>query len=412
MKLHIVGGFLGSGKTTAIKNAAKVLTAKDQKVGIITNDQGGYPEDTSFVNANYSPADEVINGCFSSNFDSLSDKIASLNQDLQPDYIFAESVGSCTDLVATVLKPLMIFNKSIFESVTLSIFVDVRLLISYLKGDKLLFGDDVTYIFGKQIEEADLLIINKIDLLGEADFPTLKRLVDNKLKDKIMIISQNSFNPQNIDNWLNTINSLPSRKRESLVINYQSYGKGEADLTWLDEEISFTSSKTKAGEFAIRFIESVMMDIKQKQIPIGHIKFMLVNGEQAQKISFTAIYDEDWKKNLLPVSSNLVKLMMNARIESTQDMIRTIIQNGIAFVSNNEVKVVLTNTSARPSGVPIPGHHNTNAIRCCEECICLKKLLARNAIRIEDGSSVALSELEVEEFECNGVCSEGEGCCC
>ena len=202
------------------------MTAKYQKVGIITNDQGEYPENTSFVNANYSPADEVINGCFSSNFDSLSDKIVSLNQDLQPDYIFAESVGLWTDLAATVLKPLMIFNKNIFESVTLSIFVDARLLLSYLKGNKLLFDDDVTYIFSKQIEESDLLIINKIDLLGEADLPILKRLVNNKLKDKIMIISQSSFNPQNLDNWLNTINNLPSRKRESLEINYQSYGKG------------------------------------------------------------------------------------------------------------------------------------------------------------------------------------------
>ena len=407
MKLHIVGGFLGSGKTAAIKNAAKVLTMKGHKIGIITNDQGNDPEDASFVNANYSPADEVINGCFSSNFDSLSDKIVSLNQDIQPDYIFAESVGSSTDLVATVVKPLTAFNNQIFERLTLSIFVDAQMLLSYLNGDKLLFGDDVIYIFKKQIEEADLLIINKIDLLGETDFPKLKRLVDKKLQHKI-IISQNTFNPQNIDNWLDTLDNLPPRKRESLEINYQSYGKGEADLTWLDEEISFSSSKTEAGESAIRFIENVVNDIKQKQIPIGHIKFMLVNGEQVQKISFTAINAEDWKKNRLSVSSNLVKLMVNARIETTPDMLLTIIQNGIASVSTDDVKVIISNA------VPIHIHHNTKALRCCEECICLKKLLARNAIRIQDGSSAALSELEDEKFECNGVCSEseGEGCCC
>ncbi|MCJ7549956.1 MAG: cobalamin biosynthesis protein, partial [Anaerolineae bacterium] len=40
MDLHIVGGFLGSGKTTAIIGAAKALIAGGKRVGVVTNDQG------------------------------------------------------------------------------------------------------------------------------------------------------------------------------------------------------------------------------------------------------------------------------------------------------------------------------------------------------------------------------------
>jgi G3E family GTPase len=40
MKLFLIGGFLGSGKTTAIVNACQHLIKKDQRVAVITNDQG------------------------------------------------------------------------------------------------------------------------------------------------------------------------------------------------------------------------------------------------------------------------------------------------------------------------------------------------------------------------------------
>lgn len=411
MKLHIVGGFLGSGKTTAITNAAKALIGRGKKTGVITNDQGKYLVDTGFVDANHIPSEEVINGCFCCNFDSLNEKIELLNQSAQPEYIFAESVGSCTDLVATVVKPLMIFKKAIFESLTFSIFVDARLLLSYLKGDKLLFSDDIIYIFGKQIEEAGLLIVNKIDLVPETDLPELKKLIDTKLKSKIIIV-QNSLNPQNIDNWLNTLENLPPRKRESLEIDYQSYGKGEADLAWLDEEINFSSVKSEAGDCAVRFIENVVSDIQQKQIPVGHLKFLMVNGDQVQKISFTSIIDDEWKKNISPVASNLVKLMVNARIETTPDTAREIIRKGIASVSNNRVVVSESNEVAFQPGFPTPTHRITKAMPCCDECVCIKKLLARNALRLENGSEAALAELEDEQFECLCDSGEGEGCCC
>ncbi|MDQ2864133.1 MAG: CobW-like GTP-binding protein, partial [Bacteroidota bacterium] len=40
LKLYLVGGFLGSGKTTAILEAAKYLYSNGKKIGVVTNDQG------------------------------------------------------------------------------------------------------------------------------------------------------------------------------------------------------------------------------------------------------------------------------------------------------------------------------------------------------------------------------------
>ena len=146
MKLHIVGGFLGSGKTTAITNAAKLLMQQGKKVAVVTNDQGKYLVDTSFIGSNDIPTAEVTNGCFCCNFNNLSDQIDFLERTVQPDCIFAESVGSCTDLVATVLKPLQLLKNDLFDELTFTVFIDSRLLIDHFLGKKMPFSDAISYI--------------------------------------------------------------------------------------------------------------------------------------------------------------------------------------------------------------------------------------------------------------------------
>ena len=49
LKLFLVGGFLGSGKTTAIQQATLFLQKNNRKVGVITNDQGTQQVDTQFI---------------------------------------------------------------------------------------------------------------------------------------------------------------------------------------------------------------------------------------------------------------------------------------------------------------------------------------------------------------------------
>lgn len=111
MQIHLVSGFLGSGKTTAIQTACKILMADNYKVGVITNDQGIKLVDTGYFESNSIPNRQVINGCFCCNYNALNQNIQSLIQTNNPDIIFAESVGSCTDIVATVMKPLLQFKK-------------------------------------------------------------------------------------------------------------------------------------------------------------------------------------------------------------------------------------------------------------------------------------------------------------
>lgn len=393
MRLNIVGGFLGSGKTTAITNASRLLIQQGKKVAVVTNDQGKYLVDTSFIGSNNVPTAEVTNGCFCCNFNSLSDQIQFLEQTIQPEYIFAESVGSCTDLVATVLKPLQLLKKELFDELTFSVFVDSRLLLDHLLGENLPFSREIEYIFVKQIEEADLLVINKADLLSEQDLVLLNRLSAGRYQKKILIC-QNSFDLQNIQNWLSTLESLPIQRRNSLDIDYQIYGKGEADLAWLDEEIIIHADDFSAGDRSVQLITFVVNELKYRKISIGHLKFMLIGEAFNQKISFTTISDEKWRENLPSLLTGDVKLMVNSRIETTPDIARGIIQKGISQISVQGVNVSESHEQAFQPGFPNPTHRITRSLPCCNECRCIKDL----------------NNSQIEACLCENA--SDENCCC
>src|SRR5687768_1058529 len=163
MKIHFLSGFLGSGKTTAVASAARILLNQGKRVGVITNDQGINLVDSAFFKSLDIPYRQVVNGCFCCNYDQLDENIESLTVHHKPEIIFAESVGSCTDIVATVMKPLLKFREDC--EVTVSTFTDIRLLLMILKEETKVFDEKVKYIYLKQLEEASVIVISKIDLV-------------------------------------------------------------------------------------------------------------------------------------------------------------------------------------------------------------------------------------------------------
>src|SRR3954465_14083564 len=106
LRFVMVGGFLGAGKTTTLARLARFYMARGQKVGLVTNDQAQGLVDTPRLRAQGFPVEEVPGACFCCRFDDLVGRVGQLESAERPDVILAEPVGSCTDLVATVVQPL------------------------------------------------------------------------------------------------------------------------------------------------------------------------------------------------------------------------------------------------------------------------------------------------------------------
>ncbi len=323
MVLVLTGGFLGSGKTTAIVAAARLLMGEGKKVAVITNDQGDQQVDTSFVESFGITTREVPNGCFCCNYNQLDSHLQSLRETEHPDYIFAESVGTCTDLIATIAKPLQNFRPEV--KVVISIFADADLLCSILEGRSSFNEESVRYICKKQLEEADILIINKKDLLTLDQLNTVDELMKSEYPGKT-ILHQSSLNDHDIQVWTKSVANFNTFNRDSLTIDYEVYGDGESKLAWLDKNITVSTDHNDAVFVTQKLIGSIIDQIQSQRIIIGHLKFLIDTQHSKQKVSVTtSTTSRDFKLQISP--TNLVKVLINARVETEPSVLEKVVED-------------------------------------------------------------------------------------
>jgi G3E family GTPase len=353
MKLLLVGGFLASGKTTAIYGAAKLLKASGRKAGILTNDQGKQQVDTGFIRGKGFPNEEVAGSCFCCNFNAMATGIQRLQENTRTDIIFAESVGSCADLAATIINPLLTLQPDQYN-IVLSVFADIRLLLAFLNEHPVFHGD-VSYIYQKQLDEADIIVANKADLLSARELDHAKAVISDAFSGKT-ILYQNSLSEEGIQHWLDTCENFHNATlRPALSIDYDKYGAGEAELAWLDEEIGIASEDKNAVKAALLLADTIYNKIKAGNYPIGHLKFLLDNGHHQTKISFGPFDTNALEQQHTTEESSRAVLLVNARVQTTPKALQDIITEAIVETENTTAcKITEYTVSAFQPGYPRP----------------------------------------------------------
>ncbi len=357
MKIHLLSGFLGSGKTTAIHQACDYLVKNDVKTAVITNDQGIRLVDGSFFESINIPNRQVQKGCFCCNYIDLEKEIVSLEAVDGPDVIFAEAVGSCSDMIATVMKPLLKHHHD--TSVTFSTLADIRLLKMMLQGEgTTAFSESICYIFSKQLEEAPVIIVTKTDLIDEGSLQETKQLMQEKYEGKILLY-QNSFDPESIRKWLEVLDKESSAAAaSSLQIDYEIYGEGESKLAWHDQEVEIYSIENEAAQEAISIMKRAYQKIYSNNLPIGHLKFFL-NGET--KISFTSISGEEPLKGLNMQKGSFATLLVNARVQTDPEILSLLMREVLQETEKEfGCKIIVKGTDSFRPGYPKPVHRLVN----------------------------------------------------
>ena len=364
----MIGGFLGAGKTTAVAQFAQRLSAQGQRVGLITNDQGSDLVDTAMLRSRGFATEEIPGGCFCCRFNSLVDAAQKLTAATRPDVFIAEPVGSCTDLVATVTYPLRRIYGDDYSVAPLSVLVDpIRALriFGLESGGK--FSEKVLYIYRKQLQEADIIVINKAELLEAANQQRLRNALEKEFSGKeIRLVSARTG--AGLADWFDRVNRASQPAGDAMSVDYEIYATGEALLGWLNATAQLASpAGFDANELLRELAIHMQARLNRDYVEIAHLKMTLSPDEGLGDIAAINLVRNDFVPELSltladhPASGQLI---INLRAEGAPEQLKVAVEDALAETGRNhsDLTLRLEHLEHFRPGKPQPTHRDTSFV--------------------------------------------------
>ena len=198
IKVDIISGFLGAGKTTLIKKLYKNVF-KNEKVVLIENEFGEIGIDGAFLKDSGIEIKEINSGCICCSLvGDFSSSMKEVISKFNPERIIIEpsGVGKLSDIINAVNKVEADLSLNIIATV-----VDGPKAKIYMKN----FGE----FFINQVEAANTIVVSKVDKMSEEKLVDLVHLLKEKNEHaNIITTAIEQFKDDSLLNILEEKNSL------------------------------------------------------------------------------------------------------------------------------------------------------------------------------------------------------------
>ncbi len=162
----VLSGFLGSGKTTIVQRLLADARRQGLRIALISNELGALGIDRALLGAGGQAYVELEGGCVCCELsDDLVETLARLEREVDPDRFVIETSG-----VALPYDTQLNFWREPVRD-----FIGDDIAVVVVNAEQLFEGRDLEGTFEDQVQSADLLILNKLDLVPEAEWPALER---------------------------------------------------------------------------------------------------------------------------------------------------------------------------------------------------------------------------------------------
>jgi G3E family GTPase len=360
LRYVMIGGFLGAGKTTLIGRLARHYADRGLRVGIVTNDQAFGLVDTLSLRAQGFNVGEVTGACFCCKFNDLINVVGELSSGERPDIILAEPVGSCTDLAATVLEPLRHLYGAEVELAPLAV------LLKPEHGDKILggagdvgFSPKAAYIFLKQIEEADVVAINKIDKLSAADVERLTGLLRERFPGK-EVLAISARTGRGVEPLVAALDRPETPRTKTPEMDYDVYAEGEAELGWLNCQTSVAAAEGKTFDLdgaLVNLVERIAAACRVAGVEPAHLKILAASGGDMAVANWVCSTTPPELSLAADVPVEEAELTVNARVAVAPEELDDLVRREVAaWAQARGLQHQVSNMQRFRPGRPMPTH--------------------------------------------------------
>lgn len=337
-----------------IWDVAQRLMAQGKRVGLITNDQAPELVDSRLLKQANLQVAEVAGSCFCCNFNGFIEAIHSLRSNVEADVILVEPVGSCADLTATIVRPLKKYHNTEVIVSPLTVLSDPVRLKSILYGGDGGLHEDAAYIYRKQLEESEVILITKTDTLTDEEVESLVKDAQTCFHHT-KVMTACVVNGNGIKEWFHEVANRQGEGTKILDIDYDKYAHGEAVLGWLNGTVALAGQNVFWDTVLKDIMKGICKAIKKEKLRVGHIKVIAENGKQYAVGNITGDVSTLQLRGTAGMSDN-VKLIINARVETSPEHLDEIIRDVLVeAIDGQYTEEVLAWRYLQP-GRPNPTH--------------------------------------------------------
>ncbi len=358
IRFVMLGGFLGAGKTTTIGRLAKHYQEQGLKVGVVTNDQAADLVDTNLLRSQGLNVGEVAGACFCCNFNELTSTVEALAESERPDVVIAEPVGSCTDLVATVVQPLIRLFDAQFDVAPYGVILKPSHGLRILRNESNMgFSPKAAYIFEKQLEEADFLIMNRIDELSPDQVAELNELLQ-QFAPETPVLRMSAKTGEGFEGLTEMLDQRGAFGQKILDLDYDIYAEGEAELGWLNSSLDIQSETPFAlDDLILGIVEALRVRLESANAETAHLKTIglaegaygvanLVSSDTPAVLSLPSHFE-----------TKEANVVVNARVAVDPELLRRDVEAAVEEVAGQMgVAVKFRQTQSFRPGRPVPTH--------------------------------------------------------